>query len=68
MTAAQTLAVLELSLALDHPQQPKTFCTAQRRNKWGHVTVSCSMHAGHVDQNGQPNAHVDTHTAARWEA
>jgi hypothetical protein len=58
-----------MSAALQRPSEVKVFCQANVRSpRTGYVTVSCSMHLGHVDQGGQPNAHVDVHTGARWSA
>lgn len=57
----------EMSLALDRPSQPKVFCKAKvRSERTGYVVANCSMHRGHVGQDGQPNDHVDVHEAIRW--
>lgn len=61
------LSVLEMSLLLAYDETPKVFCRAQARNpRTGYVAHTCTMHAGHVDQAGNPNDHVDTHTGSRW--
>lgn len=62
MTPADTLAVLDLSLALAYDDEPKVFCPAFRRDKWGHVAVTCRLHLGHP----YPNDHVDVHAGRRF--
>lgn len=54
------LAGAEASLALDYPTEPKTFCTANRRDKWGHVAHTCTAHEGHE------GAHRDFHSGGTW--
>jgi len=61
MTPADTLAVLDLSLALAYDDEPKVHCGVQRRDKWGHVAVTCRLHQGH------DGPHVDVHAARRWK-
>ena len=62
------LRVLEMSLQLARPETPKVMCRASTRNpRTGYIAHTCTMHAGHVDQAGQPNDHIDTHTGGRWK-
>ena len=60
MTPDDTLAVLDLSLALAYDDEPKVFCPAFRRDKWGHVAVTCRLHKGH------DGPHVDVHAGRRF--
>lgn len=46
--------------ALQRPTEPKVFCSSNRRNKWGRIAHSCSVHPGHE------NDHRDMHTGASW--
>jgi hypothetical protein len=62
-----TFRLMEMSIALGRPLEPKIFCTARKFNRWGYVAHNCTMHAGHSDQTGNPNEHIDTHSGARWE-
>lgn len=56
-----------LSGQLERPTEPKRFCKAQTRSmRTGFVVNTCTLHVGHVAQDGTPNAHVDHHTAAVW--
>lgn len=56
----------EMLSSLMRPEGPKVFCNVETRNRHGHIVSRCTMHRGHVAQDGSPNAHVDTHNGARW--
>lgn len=63
------LVPLDMSLALARPLEEKVMCKARTgpSKVTGYSMNECTMHLGHVDQDGNPNAHVDTHSGARWK-
>ena len=55
------LAYAELSMLLQGDDFPRVHCNNQRRNRWGHVAVSCTHGIGHL------GPHHDAHAARSWE-